>query len=63
MIIYKKLSRRTTTEYNTITLNKDNLKKGSNSIDISKSQLINQYKKKKRKDIPLNILKEYLKYI
>ena len=34
--MYKKLSGRTTIECNTITLNKDNLKRGSNSIDISK---------------------------
>ena len=35
-IVHKKLSRRTTTECNTAISNKDNLKRGSNSMDTSK---------------------------
>ena len=62
-MVYEKLSRRTTIEYNTTTLNKDSLIKGFNSIDISKKLVSQQYKSNKRRDIPLNIPKEYLEYI
>ena len=34
--MYKKISGRTIIEYNTITLNKDNLVRGFDSIDINK---------------------------
>ena len=60
--MYKKLSRRIIIEYNIVILNKDSLKRESDSIDISIGQLVNQYKRKKRKNIPLNISKEYIKY-
>ena len=61
--MYEKSSRRTTIEYNAITLNKDGLERGSDSIDIEKDQPVKQYKRNKGKDIPLNIPKEYFKYM
>ena len=63
MIVYKKSSGRTIMEYNTVILNKDGLKRGSDSMDINIGQPVNQHKRKKEKNIPLNIPKEYTKYI
>ena len=62
-MVHEKLSGRTTTECNTAISNKDDLEKGSDSIDISKGSAGQQHKSNKRKDVPLDIPKEYLKYI
>ena len=61
-MVHKKSSRRTTTEYNTVTSNKDGLERGSDSIDTEKGQPVKQHKRNKGKDVPLNIPKEYFKY-
>ena len=41
----------------------DNLKGGSDSMDTDKRSAGQQYKRKKGKDVPLDIPKEYLRYI
>ena len=61
-IVYKKSSKRTIVECNTTTSNKDGLKRGSDSINTSKGQPVDKYKSRKRKDVPLNIPKEYKEY-
>ena len=63
LIVYKKLSRRTTMDYIAIISIQDNLKRGSNSMNTNKRSASQQHKRKKGKDIPLNIPKEYLWYI
>ena len=61
--MHEKISGKTIVECNAATLNKDDLMRGSNSIDISKGLASQQYKSNKRKDVLLDIPKEYLKYI
>ena len=63
LIVHEKSSGRTTIDCIAIISIQDDLKGGSDSMDIDKRSANQQHKRKKGKDVPLNIPKEYLRYM
>ena len=63
LMVHEKLSGRTAAECNAATSNKDDLTRGSDSMDTSKRSAGQQHENSKGKDVPLDIPKEYLEYM
>ena len=63
LIVHEKSSRKTTMDYIATISIQDNLERGFDSIDTDKRSAGQQHERKKGKDVPLNIPKEYLRYI
>ena len=63
LMVHEKLSGRTAAECNAATSNKDDLTRGSDSMDMSKRSAGQQHENSKGKDVPLDIPKEYLEYM
>ena len=63
LMVHEKSSGRTTVDCIAIISTQDNLKRGSDSMDTDKRSAGQQHERKKGKDVPLDIPKEYLRYI